>query len=136
VELKFLADSIAAGSPDAQFVLMNAPHRCDGNDPLVGFRDVRQVQAQAVETLQSQMVNIVLYDMNSYTMENLTSDLSREGKSPEIELEIHAEYYNLRFGATDKLHPSYLGYGKIAEGMIDLAEFFLENGEMPKYLLV
>jgi lysophospholipase L1-like esterase len=136
VELKFLADSIAAGSPDAQFVLMNAPHRCDGSDPLVGFRDVREVQAKAVETLREQMINIVLYDMNRFTIENLTSDPSKEGKSPEMEVEIHEEYYNLRFGANDKLHPSYLGYGKIAEGMRELAEFFLGDGNMPTYLIV
>ena len=136
VELKFLADSIAAGSPDAQFVLMNAPHRCDGSDPLVGFSDVREVQAKAVETLREQMINIVLYDMNRFTIENLTSDPSKEGKSPEMEVEIHEEYYNLRFGANDKLHPSYLGYGKIAEGMRELAEFFLGDGNMPTYLIV
>ena len=51
-------------------------------------------------------------------------------------MEIHQEYYNLRFGATDKLHPSYLGYGKIAEGMIELADFFLGDGDMPEYLMV
>ena len=135
VETKYLVDSIAQGSPDAQFVLMNAPHRCDGNDPLAGFIDVRLIQASTVETLREQ-VNIVLYDMNSFTIENLTSDITKEGYSLEIEMEIHQEYYNLRFGATDKLHPSYLGYGKIAGGMIELADFFLGDGDMPEYLKV
>ena len=74
--------------------------------------------------------------MESFTIENLTSDPSREGQSSAIETEIHRDYYNLKDNANDKTHPSYLGYGKIAEGMIELADFFLGEGKKPEYLLV
>ena len=130
-ETAFLYDSIAAGSPDAQFVLLNVPHRCDGDAPLKRDTEVRRVQALTVDTLAGRGYNIHLYDMEKFTIENLTSDVSSEGIS---EVEIHKDYYNLKDGANDKTHPSYLGYGKIAEGMQELAEHLLDDGRKPDYL--
>ena len=135
-ETQFLVDSISAGSPDAKFVLMNLPHRCDGGSPNANDAEVRRVQAQTVTQLAETGREIYLYDMESFTIENLTSDPSREGQSSAVETEIHRDYYNLKDNANDKTHPSYLGYGKIAEGMIELADFFLGEGKKPEYLLV
>ena len=130
-ETQFLVDSVVAGSPDAQFVLLNVPHRCDGDAPLARDAGVRRVQALTVQTLAGTGRPILLYDMERFTIDNLTSDPSKEGQN---EVEIHKDYYNMKDGATDKTHPSYLGYGKIAEGMQELAEHLLDDGRKPDYL--
>ena len=133
-ETQFLLDSITIGSPDAQFVLMNVPHRCDGEAPLARDTEVRRVQALTVDTLASTGREILLYDMNSFTIENLSSDPTKEGQSAATELEIHRDYYNIEDNANDKIHPNYRGYGKIAEGLQDLAEYLFEDGAKPTYL--
>ena len=130
-ETQFLVDSVVAGSPDAQFVLLNVPHRCDGDAPLARDAGVRRVQTLTVQTLAGTGRPILLYDMERFTIDNLTSDPSKEGQN---EVEIHKDYYNMKDGATDKTHPSYLGYGKIAEGMQELAEHLLDDGRKPDYL--
>ncbi|MBQ9086404.1 MAG: SGNH/GDSL hydrolase family protein [Clostridia bacterium] len=131
-ETKYLMDTIGTGSANAQFILMNVPHRCDGDHPVATDAEVRRVQAQTVQELAGDERDIRLYDMERFTMEHLTSDYEKEGQN---ETSIHEEYYNLRFGASDKTHPSYLGYGKIAEGMIQLVEHLLADGKAPIYLV-
>ena len=134
-EARTILDEILVGSPDAAFILMNVPHVANGDG---GVRTtVREVQRETAQTLKNEGYNLYHYDMGMYTMENLTSDASKESTDKATEHEIHKDYYNLVNEANnpDVLHPTYLGYGKIAEGVDTILEYLLGNGDKPAYMI-
>jgi lysophospholipase L1-like esterase len=151
-EAEMLLYRITNGSPNAKFVFMNAPHRCDGN-PTTEAKDaaMRKLQLTVAKRLQADGYTIRFYDMESYTAENLVEEgktcaekaAGADKESPETlkaaEIEAHGHYYNLLTdtGSPDSTHPSYLGYGKIAAGVKEmiLHLFDPENVSAPKYMV-
>lgn len=132
-ETKSMCDQLLAGSPQAKFVYMNAPHICNISTQNSLAKAMREGQAQVVETLKTDGYDIALYDMNQYCIANMGTGCA---SSQDAEYTAHSDYYNINTdtGTPDPLHPNYRGYGKIAEGMVDLLKYLLENGEKPQYL--
>ncbi len=149
-EAENLLRKISKGSPDATFVFMNAPHRCDG-DAATELNDaaIRELQKKTAKLMLQKGYNVLAYDMEAYTVENLTAEgmtcaekaEGADGKTTAALLEeekvIHGDYYNIKTdtGTPDPIHPNYRGYGKIAEGMEDLLRYFFEGAEAPKYMI-
>ena len=137
-EAKLLIDRIKADSPDATFVLMNAPHRCDGHSENLNDSAMRVLQKDTAQWLLDQGYNVLHYDMEAYTTENLRDPSKTEcGKVVTLENKAHEDYYNIKTdtGTPDTTHPNYRGYGKIAEGMEDLLLYILEGGAAPEYMI-
>ena len=141
-EAKKLIDSIMVKCPDATFVLMNAPHRCDGHSESLNDTAMRVLQKDTAQWLLDQGYNVLHYDMEAYTIENLRTPVAEGeeikcGSIELLELRIHQDYYNIKTdtGTADTTHPNYRGYGKIAEGMEDLARYLLEGAAAPKYMI-
>ena len=164
-ETKFLMDEILEGSPNAQFVLMNAPHRCNTytgtlgtvqKDAETGAIDidpdtskpkftvsglgkdiaVRDVQLKVATQLKAEGYNVLHYNMEAYTRIEMSKN-GVCGSDRSSELKAHENYYNIKTdtGTPDTTHPNYRGYGKIAEGMQDLLDYLLHNGEKPVYMI-
>ncbi|MBQ9760260.1 MAG: SGNH/GDSL hydrolase family protein [Clostridia bacterium] len=154
-EAKLLLTKISAGSPDATFVFMNAPHRCDGKtDTTAGGTErndaaIRVIQLATAERLLAEGYDVKFYDMERYTVENLTGEgLTCAEKSEdfadkteaeilEAEKEAHGDYYNIHTdtGTPDTTHPNWRGYGKIAEGMEAMLLHLFEGAEAPEYMV-
>ena len=141
-EAESLITQIKAGSPNAKFVLMNAPHRCDGDKTNSADANMRAIQKETAIALKAKGYDVYHYDMEAYTIENLSTTGGCSTNDKE-ELNVHEYYYNIRFeqigpgvySVIDKTHPNCRGYGKIAEGMKALALHLLENGQAPKYMI-
>ena len=133
-QAKFIVDEILKGSPDAKFVMMNVPHRCDGHDESEGDTMMRDIQKQLATDLKLDGYNIYHYDMEAFNIENMGTGC---GSTKNDELKAHEDYYNILTdtGSPDTTHPNYRGYGKIAEGMIDLLAYLLKGAEAPKYMI-
>ena len=133
-DAKNLVDQILVGSPNAKIVMMNAPHRCDGDSENVKDTAMREIQKNIATTLKASGYKIYHYDMEAYTIENLGTGC---GNTKETEEKAHEDYYNILTdaGGPDRTHPNYRGYGKIAEGMIDLLAYVLEDAQAPKYMI-
>jgi hypothetical protein len=127
-------EKIKAGSPDAQFVMMNVPHRCDCDTPLASDAAARVAQRETVETLAREGENIRLYDMELFTKENLSDEPEKEGSVGVNPLKLHEEYYNIKDGANDKTHLNYKGYYVLGMEMVTLMEQLLNDGEPTVYL--
>ena len=149
-EAENLLRKISKGSPDATFVFMNAPHRCDGNaNSEANDAAIRELQKLTAKRMIQKGYSVLMYDMERYTVENLTADGmtcaekkdDAAGKTTAALLEeekvIHGDYYNIKTdtGSPDTTHPNYRGYGKIAEGMKDLLLHFFEGAEAPEYMI-
>ncbi len=137
-EAENLITKIQAGSPNAKFVMMNAPHRCDGNAPLSKDVNTRAMQKETATKLKAAGYDVYHYDMNAYTIENLSETNGTCGTTSKDELNAHDHYYNIRVerpSALDTTHPNYRGYGKLAEGMKVLVEHMLDGKEAPKYMI-
>lgn len=134
-EARTLLDEILVGSPDAAFVLMNVPHVANGDGGVC--TTVRAVQRETAQALKDEGYNLYHYDMGTYMRDNLTSDASMESTDKAVEYEIHKDYYNLVNEANnpDPLHPTYLGYGKMAEGVDAILEYLLGSGDKPTYMI-
>ena len=140
---KFLDESeniitkIKAGSPNAKFVMMNAPHRCDGNAPLEKDVNTRAMQKETAIALKAKGYDVYHYDMEAYTIENLSETGGVCGSTKSDELNVHDDFYNIRTetSKSDTTHPNHRGYGMIAAGMKDLVEYMLAEGEAPKYMI-
>ncbi len=162
-EAKSLMDRILVGSPNAQFVLMNAPHRCDGDKSSLGeavkdsFGNVvfdqatglpmfqvsslakdnatRAAQLRVATALKAQGYNLLHYDMGAYTKTALSNGAC--GSDRTGELKAHEMYYNIKTdtGTPDTTHPNYRGYGKIALGMSELLNYLLHDGNKPIYMI-
>ena len=135
-EVKNVFDKILVNSPDAQFVMMNAPHRCNGHNVSADDLAMRAIQLDTAAQLKAGGYNVELYDMDTYTATKLSSTGSC-ASSDKGELDVHAEYYNINTdtGNPDRTHPNYKGYAKIAEGMLDLIDYKLGEGEAPAYMI-
>ena len=133
-QAKSLMDKILEGSPNAQFVLMNVPHRCDGDSENTGDTMMRNIQKDLAVSLKAEGYNIFHYDMEAFNIENMGTGC---GSNKTDELKAHENYYNIltQAGGPDTTHPNYVGYGIIANGMIDLLDYILEGGEAPKYMI-
>ncbi len=100
--MKGILDAVKVNSPDATFVLMNAPaYYGNGNH---ARNPIREVQRKAAETLYGEGYDLRLYDMYQYSSANM-------GK--------------VMF--PDNLHPSDEGYVKMAEGVRELVLAIMEQ---------
>ncbi|MBQ9086403.1 MAG: SGNH/GDSL hydrolase family protein [Clostridia bacterium] len=129
-----LVNVIKAGSPDAQFVLMNVPHRCDGDAPLVSDASARETQLETVQTLAGEGQSILYYDMERFNKDHMTADPTKEGAAGVDEKKLHEDYYNIKQGANDTTHFNYKGYYVTGMEMVTLMEHLLNNGEATEYL--
>ena len=129
-----LIDKVKEGSPNAKFVLMNAPHRCDGDSENLGDTMMREMQMNLALDLKGAGYNVYHYDMEAFNIENMGTGC---GDNKTDELKAHEDYYNILTdtGSPDTTHPNYRGYGKIAEGMADLLAYLQEGAEAPKYMI-
>ena len=120
-EAESLMQAIMEHSPDARFVLMNVPHRCDTHKPSEGDAAIRVLQSEAVDRLSKKGYRISLFDMHEYTLRAMGNG---HGDTAEGEIEAHADYYNIRTetGKPDRTHPNYRGYNRIAEGVRAMLE--------------
>ena len=126
-----LMNDILAGSPDAQFVMMNVPHRCDGENPLKTDAAVRIAQAETTYELLGEGFLVWGFDMNRFTIENLTADASKEGTN---ELKLHEDYYNIKEGANDTTHLNNKGYYLVGMEMVKVVEHILEDEKPSDYM--
>lgn len=151
-EAKNLIKQIKEGSPNAKFVMMNAPHRCDGDLALEKDTAMRKLQTATSQWLKNQGYDVYCYNMGLYTIENLSaegaccqmpedademSETELAAYLKEQELAAHQDYYNILTdsGTPDTTHPNFRGYNKIAEGMVSLLDYLLGDGEAPKYMI-
>lgn len=154
-----LISKILEGSPNATFVLNNAPHAFDGNKGTGGKRNeandeaIREVQLYTAQKLAAkyapQGITILHYDMNRYTAENLKAAGSTctlpanpttnpsENLDSSAEAAVHGEYYNITdLGPNNEgTHPNYKGYNKIAAGVNGVVQWQLFNGIKPVYMI-
>ncbi len=132
-EIKSIMDQILVGSENAQLVMMNVPHRGGQGtlNTLGGY--VRDVQEEAARGLLSEGYRVTLFNMNAYTIRNLSHDPSKESNDLRVEYEIHKDYYNIvtETDAVDATHPTYLGYSVMARGVGELVNYLTGRGEMP-----
>lgn len=133
-EAKRLIDDVRKGSPNARFGIMTMPHVCDCHKPSENAAAVRTLQRHAVTTLRGVGYDISCFDMGAYTAEHMGNG---HGTTKEEELEIHADYYNIRTetGKPDTTHPNYRGYASIARGVEGLVFYLLAHGKAPEYLV-
>ncbi len=107
-----ILDTVVEKSPDVKFVFMNC---------MVCYRDtaqhysdpiIRELQEDTVDVLRSEGYNIQLYDMYSFSSNEMGKTMM-----------------------ADNLHPNDAGYLKMAEGVSELVKAVLEDGEN-KYIVV
>lgn len=128
---KKLMNDILVGSPNAKFVMMNVPHRCDGENPRATDAAVRWAQNETVYELLGEGFPVWSFDMNRFTIENLTADPTKEGTD---ELKLHEDYYNIKEGANDTTHLNNKGYYLVGMEMIKVVEYILDEGDGSDYL--
>lgn len=147
-EVKLVLEQILEGSPNAKFVFMNAPHRCDGHADDKGATTAQKTSMAndaAMRELQKEIAtrlkrddgyDVYHYDMGRYTAENLSAT-GECGTTYEDELAAHQDYYNILTdtGTPDTTHPNFRGYAKIAEGMADLLAYVCEGAAAPQYMI-
>ena len=133
-EAEALLSDLSRISPNAKFVLMNVPHRCNSHKPSESDDAIRALQKETAEMLLSKGYAISHYDMGAYTADHLGNG---HGDTKEAEIEAHADYYNIRTetGRPDTTHPNFRGYHQISLGMRALLTYLLEDGERPAYLI-
>ena len=136
LEIKNQMDKILEGSPNATFVMNNAPHRCDGDAPRANDTAIRDLQKDVAVLLKEEGYNVYHYDMEAFTTENLRS-ADKCGSNSAGEAQAHEGFYNIYIsdGVTDKTHPNYAGYGKMAEGLIDVVDYLVNGAEAPEYMI-
>ena len=159
-EAENLIKQIKVGSPNAKFVLMNAPHRCDGNAEIARDTAIRELQTETAKWLMGKGYDIYCYNMEQYTIEHLSANggCCQEPENAdemtedelaaylkEQELTAHQDYYNIltdsradsgmTAGAPDTTHPNFRGYAKIAEGLVPVLQYLLEGAEAPTYMI-
>lgn len=114
-EAKSLIDAVKEHSPDATFVIMNAPTRWKSNldttatDDPSAAKMLRDVQARVAQHLADQGYKIWLYDMGAYTFENVPASMYDK----------------------DGLHPNNAGYRKIAEALESIVSGVFDGETVP-----
>lgn len=133
-EAEALLSELSATSPNAKFVLMNVPHRCNSHKPSENDDAVRALQKQTAQLLLQKGYAISHFNMNAYTADHLGVG---HGETKEAEIEAHADYYNIRTetGKADTTHPNFRGYYQISLGVRALLSYLLEGGERPIYMI-
>ena len=120
-EAERLLKAVLQSSPNARFVLMNVPHRCNCHKPSESDSVVRATQRETVQILAEKGYPITHYDMAAYTTAHMGNG---SGTTLEEELAIHADYYNIRTdtGKPDTTHPNYRGYHSISLAVQSILE--------------
>ena len=129
-----LMTEIKDGSPNAQFVMMNVPHRCDCGTALGDDAAARVVQFETAQTLAAEGEIVHFFDMEKFNKENMTADASKEGAAGVDPLKLHEDYYNIKDGANDKTHFNNKGYYVVGMEMITVMEHILNEGPKSEYL--
>lgn len=129
-----LMAKVKEGSPYAQFVMMNVPHRCDCSTPLATDAAARVAQFETVQTLVGEGENVRLYDMERFTKEHLSDEPEKEGTAGVDPLKLHEDYYNIKQGANDTTHFNNKGYYVVGMEMATVMEQILNKGEATEYL--
>ncbi len=145
-EVQRLIDEILEGSPNAKFVLNNLPHSFDAflNRNEANDKVMLELQTATATAMAAKYGTDVVfhYNMNAYTRENLqdgtcdcpayTENLDTAGEGT-----AHGYYYNFNTptGNKDGTHPNFRGYHKMAEGYLDVVNYFLFGGQKPAYMI-
>lgn len=102
-DFRSIVDQVKAGSPNAEFVLMNCPATY-GSKTSYGSAHVVELQTQISTAMKNEGYNMHLFDMNAYTKKYLGSSLFPDG-----------------------LHPANEGHDKMAQGVYGMLKMLAEN---------
>ncbi len=138
-EIKNQIDKIREGSPNASFVLNLVPHACNevsSSSERENKEAVRTIQKSLAKDLKDAGYQIRLFDMETFMIENLSSD-GKCGSNQNDEWAAHEAYYNVKTdtGSRDPLHPNYRGYGMMAQGLIKVVDHLVNNAPATKYMI-
>lgn len=134
-EIKYMMDQILVGSPNATFVMNNAPHGCYGRNESSDDA-IRVVQKETATKLYQMGYDVYHYNMEQYTMDNLTWETNKTCATSDEELR-HYDFYNLNTPGDSRegTHPNYRGYNRMAQGIQKVVEYLLFNGAKPTYMI-
>ena len=137
-EIKNVMDNILVGSPDATFVMNNAPHGCYGRTE-ANDDAIRKIQKETAKKLLDMGYDVYHYNMEQYTMDHLTDEVGKTcgEMSTSKEYDRHKNYYNLVTpgNSFEGTHPNFRGYNKMAQGVQAVVEYLLFNGAKPTYMI-